>query len=253
MNPYQQSFIYGDPGGIPIRQTMFHDTPAPFRCPYCGNSGLTFIRSKLSLAAMVACTMPFMLGICFLCPSMDCLWHKYHYCPHCAAKVKSGSRFSLYMCVIRLRFDRDLVRWFSSRLANSRKRIRVWWSICHNGCRRVMLFLLDRQLGSCPGIYSASCMAGPDYAIGVVNVTNVIVSITINIKIKKEKRNRDRFESGSYCFDFDRVRVYYRTFKANILLQLSLELHWPGFDSDPNHAARAISPSTTQTCIKSIL
>ncbi|KAK8527724.1 hypothetical protein V6N13_085533 [Hibiscus sabdariffa] len=87
VNPYQRSFIYGDPGGIPIRQTMYRDTPAPFNCPFCGNSGLTFIRSKLSLAAMVACTMPFMLGICFLCPSMDCLWHKYHFCPHCAAKV----------------------------------------------------------------------------------------------------------------------------------------------------------------------
>ncbi|GKU96228.1 hypothetical protein SLEP1_g9486 [Rubroshorea leprosula] len=31
--------------------------------------------------------MPFGLGICFLCPSMDCLWHKYHYCPSCHQKV----------------------------------------------------------------------------------------------------------------------------------------------------------------------
>jgi len=31
--------------------------------------------------------MPMMLGVCFLCPSMDCLWHKYHYCPQCHQKV----------------------------------------------------------------------------------------------------------------------------------------------------------------------
>ncbi|KAL4023011.1 hypothetical protein IC575_016758 [Cucumis melo] len=31
--------------------------------------------------------MPFMLGVCFLCPSMDCLWHKYHYCPSCKEKL----------------------------------------------------------------------------------------------------------------------------------------------------------------------
>lgn len=46
-------------------------------------------RSKPSLAALVGCMMPFMLGICFLCPSMDCLWHKYHYCPSCKEKVFS--------------------------------------------------------------------------------------------------------------------------------------------------------------------
>lgn len=44
-------------------------------------------RSKPSLAALVGCMMPFMLGVCFLCPSMDCLWHKYHYCPSCGEKV----------------------------------------------------------------------------------------------------------------------------------------------------------------------
>ncbi|XP_039038556.1 GSH-induced LITAF domain protein-like [Hibiscus syriacus] len=86
MKPYQQDVIYGDPGNTPIKQTMYRDTPAPFNCPYCGNSGLTFVRSKLSLAAVVACMMPFMLGFCFLCPTMDCLWHKYHYCPHCTEK-----------------------------------------------------------------------------------------------------------------------------------------------------------------------
>jgi len=44
-------------------------------------------RSKPSLASVVACMMPFMMGVCFLCPSMDCLWHKYHYCPNCGEKV----------------------------------------------------------------------------------------------------------------------------------------------------------------------
>ncbi|MBA0556727.1 hypothetical protein Golob_026804 [Gossypium lobatum] len=92
MDGYQQgripaNAIYGDPKGIPIQQTMYRDTPAPFNCPYCGNSGLTLVRSKPSLAAVVGCMMPFMLGICFLCPSMDCLWHKYHYCPNCNEKA----------------------------------------------------------------------------------------------------------------------------------------------------------------------
>lgn len=44
-------------------------------------------RSKPSLAAFVACTMPLFMGICFLCPGMDCLWHKYHYCPSCGQQV----------------------------------------------------------------------------------------------------------------------------------------------------------------------
>ncbi|KAJ4756105.1 GSH-induced LITAF domain protein [Rhynchospora pubera] len=91
-NPYQSGMvppnaIYGDPKGIPLQQTMFHDTPAPFSCVYCGSSGLSTVRSKPSLAAFVACTMPLFMGICFLCPSMDCLWHKYHYCPSCGQQV----------------------------------------------------------------------------------------------------------------------------------------------------------------------
>ncbi|CAL1383521.1 unnamed protein product [Linum trigynum] len=91
-NPYQAGVIppnavFGDPKGIPLQQTMFHDTPAPFNCVYCGSSGITNVRSKPSLAAVVGCMMPFMLGVCFLCPSMDCLWHKYHYCPSCKEKV----------------------------------------------------------------------------------------------------------------------------------------------------------------------
>ncbi|KAF9607099.1 hypothetical protein IFM89_032215 [Coptis chinensis] len=79
--------IYDDPKGIPLQQTIFRDTPAPFNCVYCGSSGVTTIKSKPSLAAAVACLVPFGLGICFLCPSGDCLWHKYHYCPNCKEKV----------------------------------------------------------------------------------------------------------------------------------------------------------------------
>ncbi|XP_018469461.1 GSH-induced LITAF domain protein-like, partial [Raphanus sativus] len=44
-------------------------------------------RSKPGVAAVVACMMPFMLGFCFLCPSMDCLWSKQHHCPQCGNKV----------------------------------------------------------------------------------------------------------------------------------------------------------------------
>ncbi|KAJ0037546.1 hypothetical protein Pint_23789 [Pistacia integerrima] len=85
-NPYQAGLIppnavFGDPKGIPIQQTIYRDTPAPFNCNFCGNSGVTSVRSKPSLAAVVGCMMPMMLGFCFLMPSMDCLWHKYHHCP----------------------------------------------------------------------------------------------------------------------------------------------------------------------------
>ncbi|XP_076926235.1 GSH-induced LITAF domain protein-like [Bidens hawaiensis] len=91
-NPYQSgqippNAVFGDPKGIPIQQTIYRDTPAPVNCAFCGSSGLTTVRSKPSLAAAVGCMMPFMLGVCFLCPSMDCLWHKYHYCPHCNEKL----------------------------------------------------------------------------------------------------------------------------------------------------------------------
>ncbi|KAG7609034.1 LPS-induced tumor necrosis factor alpha factor [Arabidopsis suecica] len=91
-NPYQAGIvppnaIYGDPLGAPIQQTIYRDTPAPFNCLYCGNTGLTNLRSKPGVAAVVACMMPFMLGFCFLCPSMDCLWNKQHHCPQCGNKV----------------------------------------------------------------------------------------------------------------------------------------------------------------------
>uniref|UniRef100_I1KZF9 LITAF domain-containing protein n=1 Tax=Glycine max TaxID=3847 RepID=I1KZF9_SOYBN len=95
-NEYQRGIIppnavFGDPKGIPIQQTIYRDTPAPFNCPYCAHTALTTVRSKPSLAAFVGCLMPMMLGVCFLCPSMDCLWHKYHYCPKCQEKVVSSS------------------------------------------------------------------------------------------------------------------------------------------------------------------
>ncbi|XP_077229311.1 GSH-induced LITAF domain protein [Tasmannia lanceolata] len=91
-NPYQAgttppNAVFEDPKGIPLQQTIYRDTPAPFQCVYCGSSGVTSVRSKPSLAAAIGCMMPFMLGVCFLCPSMDCLWHKYHYCPSCGEKV----------------------------------------------------------------------------------------------------------------------------------------------------------------------
>jgi len=48
-NPYQAGIvppnaIYGDPLGAPIQQTIYRDTPAPFNCLYCGNTGLTNLR-----------------------------------------------------------------------------------------------------------------------------------------------------------------------------------------------------------------
>eukprot|EP00252_Welwitschia_mirabilis_P024321 TRINITY_DN7175_c0_g1_i1.p1 TRINITY_DN7175_c0_g1~~TRINITY_DN7175_c0_g1_i1.p1 ORF type:complete len:149 (-),score=21.79 TRINITY_DN7175_c0_g1_i1:276-722(-) len=91
-NPYQAGIvpsnaIYGHPAGIPLRETVYRDTPAPFECPHCAKPGVTEVKSNVSLAACVACMMPFMLGICFLCPGMDCLWNKEHYCPNCGQKV----------------------------------------------------------------------------------------------------------------------------------------------------------------------
>ena len=36
--------IYDDPKGIPLQETMYRDTPAPFNCIFCGSSGLTVVR-----------------------------------------------------------------------------------------------------------------------------------------------------------------------------------------------------------------
>ncbi|KAL6193426.1 hypothetical protein ACLB2K_034510 [Fragaria x ananassa] len=57
-NPYQAGMIppnaiYGDPKGVPLQQTIYRDTPAPFNCLYCGDTGLTTVRSKRSLASVV--------------------------------------------------------------------------------------------------------------------------------------------------------------------------------------------------------
>lgn len=48
-NPYQAGMIppnalFGDPKGIPIQQTMYKDTCAPFNCLHCGSTGLTTVR-----------------------------------------------------------------------------------------------------------------------------------------------------------------------------------------------------------------
>lgn len=48
-NPYQAGVIppnaiLGDPMGVPIQQTIYRDTPAPFSCVYCGNSGITTVK-----------------------------------------------------------------------------------------------------------------------------------------------------------------------------------------------------------------
>ncbi|PIN23771.1 hypothetical protein CDL12_03505 [Handroanthus impetiginosus] len=48
-NPYQAgaippNAIVGDPKGIPIQQTIYRDTPAPFNCVQCGGSGVTTVK-----------------------------------------------------------------------------------------------------------------------------------------------------------------------------------------------------------------
>lgn len=48
-NPYQAGAIppnavVGDPKGIPIQQTIYRDTPAPFNCLHCGGAGLTTVK-----------------------------------------------------------------------------------------------------------------------------------------------------------------------------------------------------------------
>jgi lipopolysaccharide-induced tumor necrosis factor-alpha factor len=78
--------IYGPPNGIPLRETFFADTPAPFECSHCGKSGVTRVDSRPSLAAGVACMMT-LVGVCFLFKGCDCLWHKEHYCQNCGEKV----------------------------------------------------------------------------------------------------------------------------------------------------------------------
>ena len=49
-NPYQRGMIPPTaifdrvPYGIPLQETVFRDTPAPFECPNCGTPGLTSVK-----------------------------------------------------------------------------------------------------------------------------------------------------------------------------------------------------------------
>lgn len=104
-------------------------------------------RSKPSLAAFVGCMMPMMLGVCFLCPSMDCLWHKYHYCPSCNEKVKILFFLWTWFSYNQKRKgetenEHVLFLWFS-RLLILRNQIHVSWWILHNGHNRALLCLHD--------------------------------------------------------------------------------------------------------------
>eukprot|EP00850_Spirogloea_muscicola_P013759 SM000095S24973 [mRNA] locus=s95:250575:251479:+ [translate_table: standard] len=75
------------PSGVALASTFFGDTPAPLECSHCGQPGLTEVRHSMSLAAVVGCLASFGVGICFLLPGGDCLWHKHHFCPACRQKV----------------------------------------------------------------------------------------------------------------------------------------------------------------------
>lgn len=103
-------------------------------------------RSKPSLAAFVGCLMPMMLGFCFLCPSMDCLWHKYHYCPECHEKVSivvippmdclCGVNIpSLNVWLLQLIV---IIVMFMCRLPILRNQTPVLWWILHIGRRRAL-------------------------------------------------------------------------------------------------------------------
>lgn len=53
-NQYQKGVIppnafVGDPKGVPIHQTIYRDTPAPFNCPFCANTSLTTIKYSSSI------------------------------------------------------------------------------------------------------------------------------------------------------------------------------------------------------------
>lgn len=64
-NPYQAgavppNAVFGDPKGIPIQQTIYRDSPAPFNCVYCGNTGITTVRSKKQIHTLFS-----LLEFCF--------------------------------------------------------------------------------------------------------------------------------------------------------------------------------------------
>lgn len=94
-------------------------------------------RSKPSLAAVVGCMTPCMLGVCFLCPSMDCLWHKYHYCPHCNEKVYTHSN-SFYLNIMHFIQRTSYNIYFRCSLLILRKMTRVWWWIRQVGVNLVL-------------------------------------------------------------------------------------------------------------------
>ncbi|KAH7445619.1 hypothetical protein KP509_01G018000 [Ceratopteris richardii] len=114
-NPYQQGVIPPNaifkvhPNGVPLQQSIYRDTPAPFECPHCGSPGLTDVKSKPSLAACVAC-MVSIVGVCFICPAFDCLWHKQHHCPSCGEKVADFKKSDPCMVM-------DPAQWFQSSFA----------------------------------------------------------------------------------------------------------------------------------------
>lgn len=43
----------GDPKGIPIQQTIYRDTPAPFNCPHCGHTDLTTVRFHFNFTIII--------------------------------------------------------------------------------------------------------------------------------------------------------------------------------------------------------
>lgn len=48
-NPYQRgtlppNAIFDDPKGVPIHQTFYRDTPAPFTCVFCAHSSITSVK-----------------------------------------------------------------------------------------------------------------------------------------------------------------------------------------------------------------
>lgn len=75
--------------------------------------------------------MPFMLGVCFLCPSMDCLWHKYHYCPSCNEKVWFVIFLNLFHEFAICPFLRKVCFCLFARLLILRSPISVLWWILH--------------------------------------------------------------------------------------------------------------------------
>ncbi|KAL8112215.1 hypothetical protein AgCh_019780 [Apium graveolens] len=108
---YPPNAIFGDPKGIPIQQTIFRDTPAPFQCPHCSNSSLTTIRLLISkrpilvlswtlqtgLSQAMPCLLDLLHPINFLCTARAsdvCLFYDLHlHCPF----INSVKLLSVYV------------------------------------------------------------------------------------------------------------------------------------------------------------